>query len=219
MTNPLRKLNWRQKIALLALVLGVVGLFAGSPYRGARVVVDTKELALSVQKELDHVSVEELADWLITGKADFRLLDLRSEKEYGEYHIPSAERVTLSGLADYPIQRNEKIVLYSEGGIHSAQAWYLLRATGFKHIYILRGGLQEWQDRVLFPRLSDTASPAEKFEFEKIAAVSRHFGGSPQTGGENQPSSAKRMMPKVEVPASTGGPVGGSGARKKKEGC
>jgi rhodanese-related sulfurtransferase len=43
-------------------------------------------------------------------------------------HIPTAELVELRDLHDYPLYHNEKIVLYSDGGIHSAQAWFLLRA-------------------------------------------------------------------------------------------
>ena len=54
-------------------------------------------------------------------------------------------------LPDYGLERNEKIILYSEGGIHSAQAWFLLKAMGYKSVYMLRGGLDDWKDLVLFP--------------------------------------------------------------------
>ncbi|MBL7995213.1 rhodanese-like domain-containing protein, partial [bacterium] len=123
-------LNYR--LASIALLLGFIGLFAGSPYHGSRTTINSKELGLIVDNEVDHVKVEELADWIIQGKADFRLLDLRSEKEFNEYRIPLSENVKTSSLEKYPLLRNEKIILYSDGGIHSAQAWFLLKARGYK---------------------------------------------------------------------------------------
>ena len=77
----------------------------------------------------------------------------------------------------------KKIILYSDAGIHSAQAWFLLKANGYKGVYILRGGLEEWKDSILFPRLVENATPAEIAAFEKAKEISKFFGGSPQVGG------------------------------------
>jgi rhodanese-related sulfurtransferase len=204
-----------------ALILGLLGLFAafaGSPYKGSTATVDTQDLAAVVQREVDHISPDELADWIIKGRSDFRLIDLRTEGEYNQYHIPGAENVQLTTLTDYGITRNEKVILYSEGGIHSAQAWFLLKARKYKGVYILRGGLDEWKDRVLFPTLATDATPEQQQAFQKVRQVSAFFGGSPQTGSAAEVNQARMTLPKLEAPAST--PAGGgSPAKKKKEGC
>lgn len=215
MKNILSKLSMNKKLALVAFVLGLVAIFAGNPYRGNSVTLDTKELALIVDKTVDHVSAEELADWIIQGKSDFKLLDLRTEKEFNEYHIPPAELVPLADLNEYPLLRNEKIVLYSEGGIHSAQAWMLLKAKGYRGVYMLFGGLEEWTDKILFPKISQNATQEQLAAFEKMKEVSKFFGGSPQTGGTAEEVSTKKSMPKLEMPAGTSTPKAG----KKKEGC
>lgn len=216
MKNIWMQLSINKKLASFAILLGIVGLFAGSPYRGSRTSVDAKELGLIVDKETDHVKVEELADWIIQGKADFRLLDLRSEKEYNTYHIPNSENVLTSQLETYPLLRNEKIVLYSEGGIHSAQAWFLLRAKGYKGVYILLGGLEEWNEKVLFPNIPVNATKDQLAAFDKMKEVSKFFGGSPQTGTEETKVAQTKTMPKLDMktqkqPVKTG--------KKKKEGC
>jgi rhodanese-related sulfurtransferase len=105
--------------ALLLLSLGITGLFAGDPYHRSTARVNTRELAAIVEGEVDHVPAQELADWIIQGQTDFRLIDLRTEQEYASYFIPYAERVPIASLMDYELARPEKIVLYSEGGIHS----------------------------------------------------------------------------------------------------
>ena len=211
--------NWtiNQKLALVVGVLGFLAVFAGSPYKGFTSTVDSQELAAIVEKEVDHVSPEELAGWIISGKSDYRLVDLRKEAEFSEYHIPTAESIALPSINDGYLNRGEKIVLYSDGGIHSAQAWFLLKANGYKGVYILRGGLEEWKDKVLFPRLAENAPPAEVAAFEKAKLVSTFFGGSPQVGGAAASSTPAMALPKLEAPA--GGPVKAGAAKKKKEGC
>lgn len=217
MKNILPKLSMNKKLALIAFIFGAVAIFAGNPYQGTSFSLDAKELAVIVETEVDHVSVETLADWIIQGKADFRLIDLRSEKEFSEYHIPASENVTITGLSKHPLYRNEKIVLYSEGGIHSAQAWMLLKAHGYKGVYMLTGGLEEWTDKILFPKLPLNPTADQLTAFEKIKEVCKFFGGSPQVGGTAEEISAKKPMPKLEMPSGTSTPT--TGKKKKKEGC
>ena len=216
MKNFLAHLTLNRKLALVAFVLGFLALFAGSPYHGAEATVNAKELALIVEKEVDHVTVQTLADWIIQGKGDFRLVDLRAERDFAEYHIPAAENIPLSGLDQSNLQHNEKIVLYSDGGIHSAQAWMLLEAKGFKGVYILFGGLEEWKDQILFPHIPENPTPAQVVEFAKTKEVSKFFGGTPQAGG-SEAAAPKISMPKLEAP--TGPQSKSAPAKKKKEGC
>lgn len=217
MTTIMKNLNLNQKLAAVVGTLGFFAVFAGDPYVGSRAVIDSDELAMIVHKEVDHVSAMEMADWIIRGKTDYRLLDLRDEPSFALYHIPTAELVPVTGVDDYPIARNEKIVLYSEGGIHSAQAWFLLKARKFPAVYILRGGLEEWKESVLFPTIAPNASSEELSEFEKAKSVAAFFGGKAQVGGSDG-SSPEIAMPKIDMPAPSTVP-GGTAKKKKKEGC
>lgn len=209
------------RLGLLLALLGFGAFLIGSPGSGGTVTIDSQELARLVQTETDHVSAEELADWIVEGRNDFRLLDLRTEEEYKAYHIPGAENVPITGLAGYGLQRNEKIVLYSEGGIHSAQAWFLLKAKEYRGVSLLRGGLDAWKE-VLFPRIPDTLTAEQKTVFEKRGNVSRFFGGTPVTGSVagKAPESAGSMPALTMPPAPAGGAKAtGPKAGKKKEGC
>lgn len=204
------------RLATLAFILGTLALF-GSPQGGETVTLNSRELAAIVESEVDHFTVRELADWLLQGRSDLRLLDLRGPEDYAEYHVPGAENVALTSLIDYPLYRNEKIVLYSNGGIHSAQAWFLLKAHGFDGSYILLGGLKAWKDEILFPEAPINATSAELEEFKRASAVSAHFGGSPRNASAGDTVLAPLQLPKVEVQVPP--PVAGRGKRKAKEGC
>ena len=205
------------KIGLLVCLLGLAAALAGSPYKGSRVTIDTVDLAGIVQREVDHVNPADLADWIVKGKSDYRLIDLRTKTEYDQYHIPGAENVPLATLPDYGLERNEKIILYSEGGIHSAQAWFLLQAMGYKSAYMLRGGLEDWKDLVLFPSMPSNPGPEQLAAFAKIKEVSRFFGGTPQTEATAKNPDAAMPLPRLQIPGTPAGPA--AAQKKKKEGC
>ena len=221
-------LHWTLNRALAAgaLLLGVIAI-AGNPYRGSTVRIDTQELATIVDGKVDHVTVQELADWIIQGKTDYRLIDLRSEGEYLAYHVPTAENVPVARLPQYGLGRNEKIVLYSEGGIHSAQAWFLLKAQKYAGAYILFGGLEAWKDEVLYPVAPAAATPQETAAFERAAQVARFFGGGPRAASAAADSGARLAMPtlpaapsaKVTLPRAPAGSGAAAPKKKRKEGC
>ena len=215
----MKNLTLNKKLAFIAIGLGFIGLFLGNPYKGNLVSMNTTELGMIVEGKVDHVTVQELADWIIQAKMDFKLIDLRTEQEFNEYHIPNSVNITLTGLEKTDIPKTEKIVLYSEGGIHSAQAWMLLKAKGYKGVYILFGGLDDWKDQILFPKLSETATPEQIAKFEKTKEVSKFFGGKPSVGGtaDVKTETPKMDMPKIETPSGTTSPEGAP--KKKKEGC
>ena len=121
----------------------------------------------------------ELAQWIKDRRPGLRVVDVRSVAEYAAYHR-RAERVSLDSLANMAFSDDETIVLYSEGGAHAAQAWVFLRALGYKKVFFLRGGVYEWLDQVMSPRLSDT-TPAGRDAFARAGALSRYFGGVPRS--------------------------------------
>jgi rhodanese-related sulfurtransferase len=217
--DRIKNLSLNQTLAVVLVILAVLALFAGDPYSSARTSIDAQELAMIVDTKVDHVSVEELADWIIQNRADYRLIDLRTEKEYSEYNIPTSENILLPDLLNAGLQRNEKILIYSEGGIHSAQAWFLLRAKNYKSVYILFGGLEEWKDKILFPRIAENASAEQAKAFEKMKEVSKYFGGTPQTGPGEAVQQTRVAMPKLALPSGGSATGAKPTGKKKKEGC
>lgn len=214
----LPQLTLNQKLAAVALALGALALLS-QPHRGPFVKLDARELAQVVEQEVDHVKPAELAAWIVGGRSDYRLIDLRSADEFAAYHIPTAENVQLTALNDYPLLRNEKIVLYSAGGIHSAQAWLLLRAQGYAGVYTVLGGLDGWKDDVLFPALPVAAGARERSQFERTAALAKFFGGEARTEGEGAAAAPVAELPKLVAPPASGAPLPVAPPRKKKEGC
>lgn len=221
MKEKFMKLSTPWKLAILAGLLGFIALLIGNPSNKNVIDVNAKEMALATVKNQDKIDVITLADWLIKENVDYTLVDLRSEKDFGEYNIPSSENILVENILDSDLSRNQKILLYGNDDVTSAQAWFILKSANYKAVYILSGGMDAWKNEILFPKLDATATPEQTVAFEKVKQVSLHFGGSPQivSGGTTTTVAASPTatpaMPKLTAPA---GKVGG-GAKKKKEGC
>ena len=208
-------LSTPKKLALIAFVLGLIAVFAGSPYVGSTIAVNTKNLALTTVKNSDMIDVLELADWIIKEKSDYTLVDLRDEKEFTEYFIPTAVNIPLETLPESGLLRNQKIILYGDDDLKAAQAWFILKSNDYKGVYLLDGGLDKWKDEILFPNLAADTTSGQIAEFEKLKEICKYFGGQALTGTiETVDTKIKLPTPKV-----TTQPTIKKTKKKKREGC
>ncbi len=220
MKNWLLKLSIPMKLAILAGVLGLTAFIIGNPSSNNKLTINAKEIALSTIKNQDRIEPLELADWLIKENSDFTLVDLRNEKEFLEYNIPTSLNIKMEDLLSFELMRNQKIILYGNDDAASAQAWFILKSSNYKGVYILNGGMNGWKNEILFPKLKANATLEQTSSFEKVKQISAYFGGTPQiVSGESTINAIQQTsstaLPKLSSPA---GKVGG-GAKKKKEGC
>jgi rhodanese-related sulfurtransferase len=180
---------WRRWLAGAAALAGALAPLAGSPQGRTGSVpapgaapgsIDVAELARVVADQEDHVPAIELARWIRARRSGLRVIDVRSAPEFRIFHISGAEHIALEALADTRFGRDETVVLYSEAGIHGAQAWVFLRALGHRRVFFLRGGLREWLDDVMSPAIAADAPPDAQAAFAEVAELSRWFGGTPR---------------------------------------
>ena len=175
-----RRPGIERALAIVAVVGGALAVVAGSPTRATRGSVDVTELARIVEHEEDHVTAVELATWIRDDKPRLHVLDIRADSEFADFHIPGATRVPLAEIARMPLDSAATYVLYSEGGTHAAQGWFLLRARGMKDVFFLRGGVAEWLDEVMNPQIPANLSREARVDADSVAALSRYFGGVPR---------------------------------------
>ncbi len=170
-------MTFNRTMAALAFVLAAGALIVRSP-EGSR-ENDAAALAAQIEAEQDHIEPIELAKLIKEGKAKIELVDLRDSAAYARYHIPGARLMTLTMLVSGRVQRNEDIVIYSEGGTHAAQAWVLLKEKNYPKVRTLLGGMSGWEDEILYPKLAFGSDENEKRKSEERKELSIFFGGEP----------------------------------------
>ncbi|HKI99482.1 MAG TPA: rhodanese-like domain-containing protein [bacterium] len=154
-----------------------------------------------------------IADWIIEGRNDFMLFDLRSPADFAKGHLPNAVQVDAAKLRDRGVVRAlpdyKKLVFYGNGEQPSAEVLEPLFARGL-HVMILEGGYGGWQRAVL------TEPPhATTPEEAKRVAVAKYFRGESALGTpeplKNIPA-AKYLRP-AQLPAAKPAPT------YESEGC
>ena len=208
----------RKRVGIIAIILGIFSIFAGSPFDRTETKINAKEISLISSNEISGVKVQDLADDIIKSKFDYRLIDLRKQEEYQKYNIPTSENILVSELLTSDLSRNENILLYSDNDIESTQAWFILKSNDFKGVNILEGGLKSWKSKVLFPNCNcgDNLTIEQKHKHDKIAKVSEFFGGKMQNSMQGS-TQEQFAMPTVTAPKKV--TLKKAKGKRKREGC
>ncbi len=194
---------------LLGMVIAMVPENTTKPYR-----LTAEDMLLEVQGAAEMVSADEVAHWIISKDPSLQLIDVRTPDEFQTYHLPGAINIPLAvilkdenqDMLDQGIKMN---VLYSNGTIHSHQAWMILRQLGFENNYVLQGGLNYWFDTIMNPKSPSVYSPDEefaKYDFRKAASGALGGGGAVVMSA---PAKTKASKPKVIRKKKKKAPAGG----------
>ncbi|MCD6543662.1 MAG: rhodanese-like domain-containing protein [Flavobacteriaceae bacterium] len=145
------------------------------------------------------ISTDQLADKLVNQDPSVLLIDVRSEKEFNEFSLPNTINIPLKNLLDddyigYIDQDIYDVVLFSNDSFYADQAWMLGNRLGFKNLYVLKGGLNEWFNTIINPKYPEETMPREAFklyDFRKAAGM--YFGvGAPKT--EKKARTTKKVI-------------------------
>ncbi|MGE5341911.1 MAG: rhodanese-like domain-containing protein [Candidatus Omnitrophota bacterium] len=181
-------LKGKQIGVLIALIFGLLILVLPSgnthKYR-----FDPAQLAKSIGENADHIDPQMLAQWIIEGKSDYLLIDIRLPNEFAQGNIKGSENIPLEKLLQREtlesLPSSKLILLYSNGSSHAAQAWVVMKAAGFDS-YILDGGLNRWNQVVLNPKApvsrdGEPVSDDEILRYKAQVAVRNFFAGDNST--------------------------------------
>ncbi len=129
-----------------------------------------------------YINTDLLAEKLVNEDPSILLIDTRSEKEFNEFSLPNAINIPLKNLLDddyigYIDQDIYDVVLFSNDSFYADQAWMLGNRLGFKNLYVLKGGLNEWFNTIINPKLPDETMPQEAFELYSFRKAAGMFFG------------------------------------------
>lgn len=165
----------------IAIILGIIMIFLPGSDK-SKFNFDPETLSSIILSNEDQISPETLSEWVVEERKDYRLIDIRDEKEFNEGNIKTSENIPLKDLLskdtlDDLSQDQKTIILYSNGNSHASQAWLILNSTGLDS-YILEGGMNYWNKNILNPAPpSGEVSDDEILIYRTKAAVAGYLGG------------------------------------------
>lgn len=178
------------------LSLSVASVAACSPSNDSR--VSMRDIAQAAARQDDRASVEELATWLIEGRGDFKLIDVRAPEDFEGGRIGDAENIPIAEIvSDETLARlptNRMLLVYSNGSENAAKAAVMLRLAGFD-AHLLVGGYSAWHEKILNPDISAEALDGESLRVAEQRAYSCYFVGERSGAAQLPPS--KPFVPPV----------------------
>lgn len=129
------------------------------------------------------LSVDMIAERLIDEDPSILLIDVRTANQYAEYSLPNSvniplDQILLPDWQDYLNQENKDVILYSNSDLSADQAWILCTRLGYKNLYVLKGGLNNWFTCIVNPTEPAETDPTEDFALYSFRlAASQYFGG------------------------------------------
>lgn len=148
-----------------------------------------------------YISTDLLADRIINQDPALLLIDTRPEKEFNEFSLPNAVNIELKDFFDkalngYLNQDIYDVVLFSNDNFYADEVWMLGNRLGYKNLFVLKGGLNEWFNTIIDPKYPDETMPREAFElydFRKAAGM--YFGvGKTINQTEEKPKPKKKVV-------------------------
>lgn len=91
------------------------------------------------------VTVDEAKELIDSGEV--QVLDVRTPDEFAAGHIPGAKLVPLQVIESMlsELDKDQKYLVVCRSGNRSTQASGILVENGFKNIYNMTGGMNEWK--------------------------------------------------------------------------
>ncbi|MEK6699245.1 MAG: rhodanese-like domain-containing protein [Nitrospirota bacterium] len=96
---------------------------------------------------LGRLGIKQLSAQELDQKKGAVIIDVRTNKEYGQGHIPGAVHVPLAdvGTKVKKLKKDKEIVVYCQSGNRSIWAIKRLIGMGYTHLYNLKGGYGAWK--------------------------------------------------------------------------
>jgi rhodanese-related sulfurtransferase len=106
-------------------------------------------LQIATEEKISWISPHELGDQLASNAATY-LIDVRSESEYEDSHIPASLNVpggqAVQRADDFVAVKNGRIVFISNQCARAVMAAYWYGQMGFRDVKVLQEGMEAWRE-------------------------------------------------------------------------
>lgn len=196
-------MNALTKLAMVLIPMGI--LIAAIPDSKTAVEKSDPKQILAEMKDGSHLmTTDVVAEMLVQKDPSLQMIDVRSRSDYEQYHLPGAVNVPLDDILSeensvWFDQAERTNVLYANGNTAASEAWMLLRQKGYRDIYVMQGGLNNWAETIMNPSRPVPTAPDDelaRYDFRRAA-------GGILGGGVVAPASAAVSAPPPSAPKTT----------------
>ena len=129
-----------------------------------------------------YISTDILADRIVNQDPVLLLIDTRTTEEFEKYTLPNAINIPLSQILNkelnpYLNQDIYDVILFSTDNFTADEAWLIGNRMGYERLYVLEGGLNEWFQTIIEPKLPKETMSREAYELYSFRKAAGKFFG------------------------------------------
>jgi len=167
---------------------------------------------LNIMSTERYVTTDQIADKIIKQDPNLLLIDVRKKEKFDAFSLPNAVNIPLADVLSsdseaYLNQDSFDVVLYSNDNCYSDQAWQLCNRVGYKHIYVLKGGVNEWFNTIINPqepKSTESELTFKQYDFRKAAGMYFGVGNTASTTTKVKPKKVIKLSKKKKKVAEGG---------------
>lgn len=170
------------RITYSVLLVGVGIILAFLPFNAATSFRLKSDALLSKSASEDiYFTVDQVARMVNSEDSTVQIIDLRSAEQFKECNIPGSMNIPFDELLnprwEETLNRQEvKTIFYGNGELTANYAWTMVTGLGYPNNYVMKGGLNEWFETVMFSRFSgENITPVENARFENRLNARKTF--------------------------------------------
>jgi len=139
----------------LAAITIVIGLSAFAfPERQTALKEEANNQELTFKASFEMMDSDELAFRIIDNDKTLQIFDFRKEEEYNEIKLPNSSNWTTDNLFGKDIHKKLAIkgmknVIVTNNEEEGKKLGYIATELGYKDIYVLKGGMDEFKNEIL----------------------------------------------------------------------
>jgi hypothetical protein len=136
----------------IAFIIGLSAFFMPDIKQAYLKDLDNPDYIKSYQ--VKAMTSDELAFRLMDNENDLLILDVRSIEEFKKYNLPQSQILTIKNVFEKDAKKilsikHRKYVFLGNDGVSSKKAAIIADRLGYKNVYYLDGGLDEFKDEII----------------------------------------------------------------------
>jgi len=174
----------RTYLILALLLAGLAFALVLLPKTTRNKEIKPEELMTEIIDPARFLNPDLIAERLINEDPSIQLIDVRPQDQFVKFTLPGAINIPLTEISkeDWEGELNQHqkdIILFSNDDLFADQAWILCTRMGYKNIYVMKGGLNQWYKNIIAPIEPPETAPKEEFEIYSFRkAASLYFSGA-----------------------------------------
>ncbi len=136
----------------IAIIIGLSAFFMPDIKQAYLKDLDNPDYVKSYQ--VKAMTSDELAFRIMDNENDLLILDVRSIDEFKKYNLPQSQTLTIKNIFEKDAKKilsikHRKYVFLGDDGVSSKKAAIIADKLGYKNVYYLEGGLDEFKDDII----------------------------------------------------------------------